>query len=277
MTDKRPPLNDTNNNEGLADLGSLPSTSAVAAFNIDGINNLLETKGFVCYHYKHAYIPDKTSLDGQANVNIAGSNRGFIYYDPRPIYNVPQRFSIEDILTANAVFSQGSVLMNLSLNYIDKKEDPNASKLAKFAKHDIIVFPDITDSARELAKYNPSQPLKLKYKIKAVDRVFDKNFIYECDRDFIINDDGLLIWIDGGKKPSKNAILSIVYYYTPIYIVSNMLHSIRVIPSNSSGHAGLPRTQTYAPQQLTCIPSNLTEEYELTDWRAVPPIEKNKK
>jgi hypothetical protein len=196
------------------------------------------------------------------------------YYDPRPVYHIPQRYTLDDQLTAQAVFQKGSVLMNMNSEYEDVQ--PEKSKHAHFRQHDIIIFPGLTDMTAQLFEYNPTGKQKLHYKAKAVDLLFDQKQEYRPDIDFRLTSDGLIEWIKGGRKPDfkdgKGSILSINYYFTPVYIISQMLHSLRVIPSNTTGHASQPREATYAPQQCVCVPSTVMEESSKIDWLALPPL-----
>jgi hypothetical protein len=93
------------------------------------------------------------------------------------------------------------------------------------------------------------------------------------DADFVIVN-GQIQWVDGGRKPvfanGKGAILTVVYYATPIYIVQNLPHSLRLIPSNDQGHGAFPRDQVYAPQLLILKPSTILEEKDLLDWKELP-------
>ena len=270
MPDNRPPLNDTNNNSGLVDLGSIPNQSPVASFNIQGINNLIDTKGFLCFHYRHSLSPDMENIGSPVKANTQLAFRGLRYYNPRALYQVPTGFKIEDQLTAQAVYGQGSVLMSVSGRYADEKLDQTGN--VHIRKRDLLIFPSLTDMEAETFNYNSTGPQRLKYKAKGVDILWDSQRDYVCDQDFKITEEGFIKWINGGNRPSPGDILSIVYYYTPIYIVSNMLHHLRVIPSNSFGHAAIPREATYAPQQMVCVPSTLIEENDPLDWSAIPPL-----
>lgn len=267
---KRPPLSDTNNNPGLVDMGPIPDQSPVAAFNPMGINNLIETKGFLGYHYRHALNPTKENYNAPAEPGMQISFRGLRYYDPRPIYHVPRSYKMEDLLTAQAVYSKGSVLINVSGRYADEKVDDD--NIAHIRIRDLLVFPSLTDMAEQLFEYNPTGPQKLHYKVKGVDLLWDAEREYVCDQDYAVTEDGMLKWLKGGKRPDKGAVLSITYYFTPIYIVDSLIHHLRVIPGNEFGHAGIPREATYAPQQFVCTPSTIIEEANILNWSDLPPL-----
>jgi hypothetical protein len=269
MSKKRPPLNDVNNNPGLIHLGSIPGQSPVASFNIAGIENLIETKGFIGYHYRHALNPNKSKENGPADPGTQINYRGFRYYNPRPLYHVPRSYQLEDLLTAQAIFQPGSVLLNISGKYADIEIDK--TNQTHIRNHDLLIFPSLTDMTQQTFEYNPTGPQKLQYKVKGVDLLWDSERDYNCDEDFVVTEDGLIKWLDC-RRPDPGSVLSVVYYFTPIYIVKNKIHSLRVIPSNEAGHGALPREAVYAPQQFVAIPSTLVEETNLLAWSDLPPL-----
>ena len=112
---KRPPLKDTNDTQGLINLGSIPGQAPVASFNIAGIENLLRTKGFSAWHYKHALNPDREALNAPADPNTQASFRGLRYYDPRMVAHVPREYKMEDLLAALAIYERGSNFFNVSV------------------------------------------------------------------------------------------------------------------------------------------------------------------
>ena len=277
MSKKRPPLNDINLTPGLVGIGPIPGQAPVASFNLDQIDSLIETKGFIAYHYKYALPFDKQTESSPTNLNTQSSIRGYVYYNPRPLRIVPYRFTLEERLMAQGIFNEGSVVINCSSHYAEKDESKMPGKdidIVHFSQRDLLVLPSLTDLTREIFEYNPNGAQRLKYKARGVDYLCDEDREYVCGRDFDINEKGEIYWLDGGLRPkfssSGSSVLSCVYYYTPIYVVVSKLHSLRVLPSNSIGHGALPREARYAPQQLVCKPSNLIEEDDLTDWHALP-------
>jgi hypothetical protein len=266
----RPPLNDKNIEQGLIDLGPIPGEAPVAVFNLAGIENLLQTKGFRAWHYQHALLPDVDVLGGPENpLTTAASLRGVMYYSVRELRIVPQQFKLEDRLTVQGLYGVGSAMFNVTGNYTDGDKGQ-----AHVAKRDLLVFPDLTDKARQRVQWNPTGPMRLNYKIKGIDLLFDSTTYYTQGVDYEIVD-GKIAWLAKGRKPKitdgKPAVLSCVYWFTPIYIVENLPHSIRVIPSNDFGHAAFPREMTYAPQLVVAKPSTLFEEDNPLDWAALPP------
>lgn len=256
------PLQDTNDNVGLVPLGPIPGQAPVASFNIEGVHNLLETKGFKGIHYRHAYSTDLNDLSAPADPNNPSSVRGLVYYRPKVLYHVPQSMRLEEALQIQGVFKNGSAIFNLSGRYEDG-EEVNASI------RDLIIFPTLNVLGRERIEYNPDCQ-KLKRRVNSVDYLIDSdNCEYIQGRDFVVTDKGLIKWTDSGKRPfdstkGKN-VLSCVYYYTPIYVIISMPHAVRVIPSNDIGHGALPRDAKYAPQLVVARESVAEQELAISD------------
>lgn len=260
----RPPLKDRNSRTGLIGLGTIPNQAPVASFQIDGIENLLQTKAFDALHYLHAPLPDRHTLGAPANPNTQGAQRGVFYYDVRTLGVIPQQFKLEDRLTVQGLWGVGSVLMNVTGHYRDGDLGS-----AHIRNRDLIVIPSLTDLTDQQVEYNPNGPMRLQYLVKGVDYLSDGKVLYHEDADFVIQS-GRICWTKDGRKPDLGAIMTIVYYYCPIFIVSNKPHSLRIIPSNPEGHGAFPRDAVYAPQLLVLKPSTIAEEDNLLDWTALP-------
>lgn len=261
----RPPLDDKNNISGLVPLGPIPSQAPVAAFNPHQFESLIKTKGFKALHYKHAPNPDKADKNGPTNPNSQGAHRGIVYYDPKFLWHVPQSVKMEDHLTAVGIWGKGSILMNLSGTYAETDE------IVHVRNRDLIVFPSLTDTTAQVFEVNPTGDQKLRFKVKGVDRLFDTRRDYLESRDFEITDDGCIRWLSGGIKPDSQSVCSIVYHYTPIFIILNKIHSLRIIPGNDIGFGGETREATYAPQLVAAVQSTLIEESDLLDFSSLPP------
>jgi hypothetical protein len=260
----RPPLKDRNYRTGLIGLGTIPNQAPVASFNIEGIENLLQTKAFDALHYVHAPLPDRHTLGAPANPNTQGAQRGVFFYDVRTIGVVPQQFKLEDKLTVQGLWGVGSVLMNVTGHYRDGDQGP-----AHIRNRDLIVIPSLTDLTDQQVEYNPTGPIRLQYLVKGVDYLSDGKLLFHEDADFVIQN-GRIAWTKDGRKPDQGAVLTIVYYHCPIFIVSSRPHSLRIIPSNPEGHGAFPRDAVYAPQLLVVKPSTIIEEDNLMDWTALP-------
>lgn len=268
----RPPLDSqVNTTPGLAQLGSIPPKAPSANFNISGVENLIDTKGFKGTHYKHALIPDRHSLVGPINPSSQeSSQRGYFFYSKRPLIIVPYSSKVEERLQVQGIFNIGSYVFNISGQYSD--EAPGEEKKVYGSTHDLVTIDDITIETREEFEYNPTGPQKLKYYIRGVSILFAANSgditRYVEDRDFVIYN-GMIHWTDNGQRPSfingQGTILSIVYYINPIYVVKEVPHHLRLLPSNPQGNANYPRQMEYAPQlwimQLTTLASELNYDF----------------
>jgi hypothetical protein len=271
---KRPHLHDENDLEGLIGIGPLPGTAPVASFNLDAIENLINSKGFSCLHYRFALSPDRETLVGGGNPNTQEAQHGGRYYSVRWLKAVPQQFKLSDQLSVAGIWDTNSVLLNISGNYLD-----GAHEAVYIMPRDLIVLnPTITIPVRQLAEYNPNGPMSLNYKVKGVEYLASKHGQFCQGTDFVV-EGGKIVWVPGGKKPNfldgKGDILSVVFYITPIYIVQNAPHSLRVLPDNHEGMGGLPRYARYAPQLIVAQQSHLREESSLLDFSDLPEYPSN--
>lgn len=268
----RPPIDDKNSKPGLVGIGPIPSRAPVAAFNIAGIEDLLQTKAFEAYHYRHAPNPDRASLHAPVDPNTQSAHRGVRYYSVRPLGVVPTSFKLEERLQVQGVWGMGTVIFNVTGQYNDDAPE----KTVYIRERDLIVLnPTITMMTQQLFEFNPTGPQRLNYRVKGVDYLADDTNIYQEGRDFsLVN--GEIVWTETGYKPrfvnGQGAVLTCVYYMTPIYIVQNLPHSLRIIPSNSTGHGALPREAVYAPQLVIAKPSTIMEEQNLLGLYDLPPF-----
>jgi hypothetical protein len=268
----RPPLKDKNSASGLVGLGNIPGLSPVASFNIDQINNLLDTKGFRAWHYRHCLNPIQETLSGPVDPSKQSGFEAVIYYSVREVKIVPQQFRVEEALTVQGIWGQGTTMFNVSGKYMDgNKENVHVSE------RDLIVFDsEMTDLVRQKFEFNPTGPQKLHYKALGVEFLRDsRGNVYTEGSDFVLSD-GQIVWLKEGRMPDfkngKGEILSIVYWYNPVYIVVSRPHSLRVLPSNKSGNGAIPRDKTYAPQLLIVRPSTLYKENDILGFSDLPPI-----
>jgi len=268
----RPPIDDINTTQGYPNLGPIPSLAPVASFNLSQIENLLLTKSFLAYHYRHAPNPDRNALLAPVNPNEQAAHRGVRYYAVRPLGIVPYSFKLEERLQVQGIWGQGTVVFNVTGQYLDNGTEKNTY----IRERDIIVLnPTITTMTQQLVEYNPTGPQKLNYRVKGVDYLADDTNVYQEGRDFqILNEQ--IVWVDGGLKPrvinGQPAVLTCVYFMTPIYIVQNLPHSLRIIPSNDSGHGAFPREAVYAPQLVIAKPSTIMEENDILGFYNLPPF-----
>lgn len=268
----RPTIKDRNNSTGLIGLGSMPSQAPVASFNIAGIENLLETKGFLAYHYKSVPNPDREKLNSPVMPDTQATFQGRLYFDVRPIRIVPTNIKLEERLQAAGIYGYGSAVMNVSGQYYDERQPDQV----QIGHNDIIVLnPTITSPAEQLFEYNPTGPQTLNYKIQGVDVLLDSEREYEEGYDYSLVD-GEIFWLEGGQKPKmvggKPAVLSIRYYVTPMFVVVDLPHNLRIIPSNEYGHGALPRDAVYAPQLVVAKALTSMQVNNILDWKALPPL-----
>jgi hypothetical protein len=269
----RPPMKDVNNTSGLIGLGNIPGLAPVASFNIDQINNLLDTKGFMAWHYPHCLKPNKETIAGPVKPDQnAASNRSVIFYSVRALKVVPQQFKVEDTLTVQGIWGQGTTMFNVSGHYMDGEQENVFVR-----ERDLIVFnSDITDLTDQLIEYNPTGQQKLHHKALGIEHVRDSHGnIYIEGQDYGLTNLGTIAWLKNGKKPTfqngKGDILTVMYWYNPIYVVVQRPHTIRVLPSNDLGNGAFPRNKVYAPQLLTVRPSTAYAESDILQFADIPP------
>jgi len=268
-------LTDINSNTGLIGMGPIPGLAPVASFNIAAIENLLNTKGIKGLHYKSAPNPNRETLQGGVDPNDRAALWGFRYYEVHQIMTVPQQFSLENRLNVQGVWGLSTVLLNVKGHYID-----GCQELMFASPHDLVVLTEtvegvgVTTEVKQLAEFNPTGPIQLQYRIETIGYLADKTRRYLEDQDFAIKD-GKICWLPGGKRPEMSggnpAILSVVYYAKPIYIVQNVPHAIRILPSNSVGSGALPRKAGYAPQLMIAKQSWIRDDnQQLLDFNDLP-------
>ena len=171
---------------------------------------------------------------------------------------------------SQGIWGAGTVLFNVTGSYIDGSPD----NIVHIRQRDLIVLNHtITTLTEQTFQYNPTGPQRLNYKVRGVDRLFDRDRVYEEGRDFIV-ENGKIVWkkTKNTRYPQQGAVLSCVYYVTPIFIVQSLPHWLRIIPSNATGHAAQPRNAVYAPQLVVARMSTMAEEENLENWTDLPPF-----
>lgn len=265
---ERPPLKDTNNTTGLIPLGSIPGLAPVASFNEAQIESLIQTKGFDAFHYPSAPLPNRQTMEGAPNPNQTETNLGRRYFDVRKIKLVPYSMPMEQKIQIMGVYGMGSIFMNIAGHYSDRDKETVYCRTG-----DIIELnPTITSEVDQLIEYNPSGINTLNFKAKSVKYLASETKIYTADEDFTLVD-GNIVWLHGGKRPSfyngQGEVLTCVYWISPIFVVKDVPHHLRILPSNSFGNGGFPRDATYAPQLI--IASQLfSREKNLLDVHSLP-------
>jgi len=260
-------ISDVNTTPGLTGIGNLLGKSPVASFNLDGIENLINTKGFLGFHIKSAINPDRNTVTAGLNPNDNGYSR--IFYSVHPVRLVPTNMSLTDTLTRVGLAIQGSSVLNLSGSYLD---NPNARVHAKTG--DLIVMnPSFTEVYDQIVDYDGEAVLKLHYPAREVDYLASSKQAFEFGVDFLLTPDGSIQWLRGALSPSKGDVLSIVYTASPIYVVNRVEHSLRILPSNTTGNGSSPRQARYAPQLLLANLSNVRSEGPSFDPFSLPVVQ----
>lgn len=269
-------IDDINDISGLFGIGPLPSDAPVAAFNTTLTESLLLTKGFNALHYKHAPSPNRETVIGPMDPNTQEAQWGFRFYQCRQLKLVPQNFSLENRLNVQGIWGLHTVMLNVTGYYTDNKD-----KEPVFCRpHDLIVMDTdpmgnaTTIEIDQMLEYNPNGPMRLNFRVEQVAYLADRNRTYLEGQDFEIAD-GKINWLPAGRKPDfhggKGAVLSIVYYAKPVYIVKNVPHAIRLLPSNPIGHGALPRKAEYAPQLVIGTQSWIRQDSEeLSNFADLP-------
>jgi hypothetical protein len=168
-------------------------------------------------------------------------------------------------VNVDGIYGMGSCTLNVAGHYSD-----GLKERVYITPRDLIVLNStVTVQHKQLIEYNPNGDTRLKYKLKGVDYLASSSQRFEDGVDFLISPEGTISWIKSGKKPEPKEILSIVYWFSPIYIVNYVPHSLRLLPSNDLGHGAFPRELKYAPQLVVCTQSHLIESNDL-DFYGLP-------
>lgn len=262
---------DKNKRKGLIGLGSIPKKAPVAAFNMDQIHDLLRTKGFLAFHCRHALNPKRKSLQAGMDLSENGSERPFIYYDIRPILMVGQDFSVRDTLTAMGLYGTGTSMFNVAGEYLDGSQERVFVRV-----NDVVILnPSMTELFEQNFEYKGEEETSLMYRCRAVDYMLtSRGTRLNEGLDFHVTTEGKIKWVESTDKPKLGEVVSIVFYYQPIFVVRALPHNIRLLPSNSFGNGNMPRDIKYAPQLVLCDYSTVRDGPENSiDWFNLPELQ----
>lgn len=260
-------IKDSNNTPGLSGIGNLLGKSPVASFNLDGIQNLIDTKGFLGFHFKSAINPNRNNTTaGLDPTNENGYSR--LFYEVRPVRLVPQNMNLTDVLSRVGLAVQGTALLNLSSQYLDSPDERVHAKTGDL----IVLNPTFTEIYDQLLEQPEGNLLSLHYPAREVDYITTASTVFEESVDFVITPEGRIQWQSGGRKPKTGEVVSIVYAASPIYIVNRVEHSLRILPSNPSGSGAATRQARYAPQMLLANLSNVRSEKPSFDPFTLPIV-----
>lgn len=258
-----PTFNDINNRTGLLPIGPLPSMAPVAAFNTDQVESLLRTKGILAFHARHAVPYDTETMQAGKNLEQA-TERAMAYYDLRPLLVVPQSFSVNDTLTMLSLHATGTVVLNVTGEYLDVPE-----RVFLRPRDLILMNPGMTDMHQERFEFKGKSQTIMHYKAKRVDYLAcSSQGRMMQDVDFVVTDGGAIEFIAGQKIPRVGEVVSAVYEYSPIYSIRQVPHTLRVLPGNETGHGGKPRVAHYGPQYVVADRSVIRDDEYSIDWQA---------
>jgi hypothetical protein len=207
--------------------------SPAGYFSEEAHENLLKHKGFRAIHYKHALNPARETPSEAMDPNKMDLS-GFVYYDPQEFYITPQGIRWEDLLLVQNMHGKNT----LTVNYTGKYEGTQSRVFLR--KGDIVVAkePSLgTVLVNEFLEYAPGVPQKLKFPVYSVDYMASSTSRFEETSDFICQD-GLLYWLDTGRKPKFDAakqrgeVLSVVYWTIPCFVVVDTPRIFRTVWAN---------------------------------------------
>jgi hypothetical protein len=261
-------INEVNKKTGLVGIGPQAPLSPVASFNVDAIQNLIDTKGYFLLHFRHAFNPDRQTVAMGVNVNNEWANyHGVIYYETRVVKGLMVNISYEHRLETDTLYGMASSVLQIGGIYAD-----GLNERVYVRPRDVFVpCAEITEQTSELLEFNNSGPLRCKHKVKDVSYLASNVDVFIKDYDFCIDKEtGVIMWLETGRKPLPKTVLSIVYFFTPAWIVTRVPHTLRLIPSNNQGAGYLPRQLTYAPQQVIVTQNHLQDMNTQLDFSGLP-------
>ena len=256
---------DKNNTKGIPQ-AIAPRSVGITAFNMETINRLLDSKGIVAFHIKHALNPQRQNL--LVGEDLKSNKMSFIYYEIRPIRVVPQSMTGETMLMQYSIDQLfETIMLNVGGYYLDNTKE-NERVLVR--PNDLFIFnPTITMGSQDLIEVKSGKEVKLKQYLFNVDYIVDQDQrVYTQNADFNI-EDGKLIF----NEVLTDRILSVVYTHPLIYNVQTIPHYIRILQANEAGSGAQTREAKYAPQLMFCRHVTLDNfGDEVYDWFRKEPI-----
>jgi len=231
---------DTNKTKGIP-LNRTPNTVGISAFNMQTIHQLLDSKGIIAFHIRHALSPERQSiLTGEV---LKDSHHSFIYYDIRPIRVVPQSMDSQAMLMQYSLDQMyEKILLNIGGYYLD-----NHNERVIVRPNDIILFNPTVDAGNQQLVEVDGDLITLPQYVNKVDYLIDSKLNrYEADSDFVLVDGKIKL-----HKPAKG-VFSVVYTHRLIYNIESVPHYLRILQSNSSGAGSVERQAEYAPSLTMC-------------------------
>lgn len=203
------------------------------SFDSKAFDDYIKSQGVWVTHYRA--IPDPRGMASR------GDNRDILNIRPQDsdgfIYKKAGDLQVTFTLNSKQVSQDPLGEMSFSMAYITlpryypgTKEEVLVHPWDKFYLKDIeirVVNLQFLESRKEGVE-------RLQYPAVRVELLVDANGIwYESDKDFEITSDGNIKWL-GQKRPGwnintgKGTVFAIRYRYTPYFIVSRLIHEIRV-------------------------------------------------
>lgn len=235
---------DKNYTNGI-NLPAAPYSTGIAAFNIETIQRLLDSKGVIAFHIKHALSPEQQNII--TGENLEQNTTSFLYYDIRPIRVVPQSMDAQAMIMQYSIDSMfNKVMLNVGGYYLDNIKQ---KERVLIRPNDLFIFnPTITMGDQQVFEANSQKTFKLPYYVSRVDFMADNNKkVYTQDQDFIIKN-GKIVF----NEHQNDKVFTVVYEHPLIYNVQTIPHYIRILQANEGGVSTKPRNADYAPQLMFC-------------------------
>lgn len=259
-------------------MGPLSPFAPVGAFNLDQVQNLIDTKGYVAFHVKASMPADTEEPTMGANLDtVEGPYRVMDYFQVKPIRIVPTSFNLTQTYQVQGLYGLQSVVMNVNGSYIDTPEER-----AYFLPGDLILLnPTFTEVYSEAVQYEPT--LTLSYYVNSVDYLATRSQgELKQGVDFEVRD-GRIHFTGNGKKPkvkltkrpgvTKGEVVTVRYKFPPIYVVRSVPHSMRILPDNVLGSGAAPREARYAPQLVIVDRSLVNQSFSFWNLEKVKGFE----
>lgn len=238
-------------------------------------DNLIIHKGFKAIHYRHALNPNRDDVSGAVDVSQSDLS-GYVWYDPKELYIVPQNLRWEEQSLVNGLHGAHTMTINYTGYYNDSQER------TYIRPQDIILLKDddhATVMVQELFHYDDLKIQRLKFPVFSVDYLSDEDRRYEENVDFCIRE-GVLHWINkpvgaNQSRTGKGKVLSIVYWTFPYLVVVDTPRVFRTVWSNENALATAQSNATYIPG-LAVVKMSWLSPKIISDCVVWPGVDLNK-
>lgn len=227
-------------------VGFISSIAPKAAHNPRQIEKLLRSKGVTAFHFRSCLNPNRNTAES-ASYATYETKYGVLFWDIRPTKIVPQQIPLRDQLAIQGIHTSGTMVVNVLGNYLD-----NTNERAYYQPKDLLLLPGVTELKSEII--DGSKQINTLYRISEVMAIVTQQGRHLDAGDYFLSNGQLFL-----KKPMAGN-LSLVYAYNPVWVVSQLMHAVRLIQGNSSGSGAEPTQTFFAPQQLLCQQSIVTND-----------------